>query len=144
MYNFFTCTRKKKLTFFLLFVIFYFSLKQRFQSINVQMHSLRSYCCTKIKICIKLSYLTGGKTVEKADLMTLQLCVWIETEHTLFWLFEKKNIDLFSTTKYWLLDSSWNEYQRKRRAKCQIGCVKSVTNALFHSHQGQEHLLSSK
>lgn len=53
-------------------------------------------------MCVKLSHLTTGKAVEK----TMQLYVLIETEHTLFCLFEKINIDLFSTTKYCLLYNS--------------------------------------
>lgn len=123
MNNFLKCTRKKKnIGKFFPFVIFYFAPKQRFLSISEQILSLHSYCGTKMKLCIKISCLTAGKAVEKTHWETMQPYVWIETEHTLFCLFEKTNIDLFSTTKYWLLYNSWNECQRKTSAKCQKGC----------------------
>lgn len=98
--------KKKKKRKYFLFSVFYFPSKQRFLIINEQILSLHSYCSTKIKICIALSYLTAEKALEKTHWVTTQLYVWIKTEHTLFCLFcQKRNIFFFQpqSTEYCII-----------------------------------------
>lgn len=70
-----------------------FNFKYRCFQVSNSYFWLHFYCDIKIKTCIKLSYLTAGRAVEKTTWVSMQMYILIEAENILIYLVEKRNID---------------------------------------------------